>query len=102
MTCTCDENIHCFIDKNCTEHGKKNILDCIAYMIYLESWAELGESTAEFCDSLLIDLRKTWLDGWIPALEQEHDGDCTNQPYTCMRCSMNEIYRDAEKLLNTF
>jgi hypothetical protein len=43
--------------------------------------------------NLCKDVRKNYLNGF-------HCGDCTNQPITCCRCLLEELYQDGIKMLN--
>ena len=74
-------------------------IDAIAYMLYLETWLNHDETIAMFGDTLLKSLHSKWVEHWLPALESEHCGDCTKVACSCTRCNVENIYKDAERIL---
>lgn len=36
------------------------------------------------------------------ARKDEHNGDCTNMPYTCMRCVIDQYKKDAKNFLEVY
>lgn len=47
-----------------------------------------------------------WFKKWEPQFRswavKDHDGDCTNQPYTCMRCVYENMVKEAHDVLRLF
>jgi hypothetical protein len=74
-------------------------LDAIAYMLYLKTWIDKDESYAEWSDEFLQRLYEKWVTQWLPSLSEPHCGDCTNVSATCIRCSVERIYKDAARIL---
>ncbi len=40
-----------------------------------------------------------WKKYYIPSLKEEHCGDCTKIPMTCIRCLTEDYYEKAKKIL---
>lgn len=46
------------------------------------------------------DAAKQWAGELLAYIKHpEHDGDCTNQPHTCIRCLVEEARRDAQTVV---
>jgi hypothetical protein len=43
-----------------------------------------------------------WQDIFKPGLNQEHSGDCLQEPWTCLRCLIEDIYKEADIITNLF
>jgi len=74
-------------------------LDAIAYMIYLSTWTNENESIENFDDALLQKLYAKWIDNWLPAKHEAHCGDCIGIAASCLRCNVEQIYTDAERII---
>lgn len=76
-------------------------LEQIAYTLYLSSWLNSDEYIEHLSDARLKRLGEKWRKEWLPFRESNHDGDCTNMPYSCIRCSLDELFSTAERILNS-
>ena len=74
-------------------------LDATAYMIYLSTWTNENEYVEELDDELLQRLYAKWVDDWLPAKKEAHCGDCTGVAASCLRCNVEQIYLDAERII---
>lgn len=66
-----------------------------SFMLYLATWLDEGEHIEDLSDEFLSKLAKKWRDEWIPGRFAEHRGDCTKEPFTCLRCVMDRLFSDA-------
>lgn len=73
-------------------------LEQIAFMLYLATWLKDDEAIEELDDVLLSRLGKRWRAEWMPGRLAEHNGDCTKKPYTCLRCTMDRFFANAERI----
>jgi len=72
--------------------------DSIAFTLYLNTWLDENETISEFSESTIRALYTKWKTEYIPALDEEHRGDCTNVPMTCMKCLVDELFENAEAI----
>lgn len=76
-------------------------LERIAYVLYLETWTNTDEDVADLTDEHLKSLGEKWRKEWLPGRYSEHCGDCTNVPMACHRCIMDELFKNAERILRS-
>ena len=76
-------------------------LDTVAYMVYLRTWCKDDEEPYDLGEALLKRLRHKWDNELLPHKNAKHNGDCTGNPYTCIKCSVEGIYSEAEFILNS-
>lgn len=76
--------------------------EMIAMMLYLQSWERSDEDMTEFSDDLLEGLIHKWNHEWMPNRFSEHSGDCTKQPWSCLRCQMEEMWKFADRVLDFY
>lgn len=69
--------------------------DSIAFTLYLNTWLGCDENLSEFSENTIRALYKKWCNDFIPTLQKEHCGDCTNVPRACMRCITEELFENA-------
>jgi len=86
-------------DHALTESRLNAGLDAVAYMLFLETWLNNDESLSELDDELLQRLYEKWVTQWLPALSEPHCGDCTKVCGTCVRCSVEQLYADAARII---
>jgi hypothetical protein len=72
----------------------------IAYILYLQSWVRTDEDFEEMSNEFFTELREKWEQEWVPAITSEHSGDCTQQPWSCIRCWWDNTLKFAERILN--
>lgn len=77
------------------------LLERIAYVLYLETWTNTDEDVADLTDEHLQSLGQKWRKEWLPGRYAEHCGDCTNVPMACHRCIMDELFKNAERILRS-
>ena len=73
-----------------------NTVETIAFTLYLETWGH--DEISDIDDETMENLVKKWREEWLPLRESEHSGDCTKQPWTCMRCLMDRMWGDSERI----
>ena len=71
----------------------------IAFILYLQTWLKEDEDIEEMPDYDLQELSKKWVDEWLPMMNSEHSGDCTRQPWSCMRCWFDRTLKFADRAL---
>jgi hypothetical protein len=76
-------------------------LDQIAYILYLQTWVYTDDELVDMSDSRLKRLGEKWRKEWLPFRDSKHDGDCTNMPYSCIRCVMDDLYKNANRILKS-
>jgi hypothetical protein len=74
-------------------------IDTVAYMLYLDTWLDVDECVSDLGPDELKSLKDKWETGWLPALNEEHCGDCTKVCTTCIRCSVEQLYKDAKLIV---
>lgn len=70
----------------------------VAFMIYLDTWLSDDEYVYDLTEADIKELYIKWVYGWLPGLNEDHHGDCTREPMPCMRCTMDNIMNNAEKI----
>jgi hypothetical protein len=70
----------------------------IAYILYLQSWLKPDEDLDDLSDEFFHSLREKWEKEWLPAINSEHSGDCTQQPWSCMRCWWDRVLKLGDRL----
>jgi hypothetical protein len=76
-------------------------IHAIAYVLYLATWLRPDEDIGDLSDSELQSSALKWKEEWVPCLQQEHSGDCTNMPWSCTKCNMLELIKVAERILSS-
>ena len=79
-----------------------NEIKIITFMLWLNTWLKENESIEDLSEEELLSLKEKWDTHWADSLNQEHDGDCTNACYSCLRCNMEVLVKEAEKLYSLF
>jgi len=74
-------------------------IDTVAYMLFLDTWLNVDECVSDLGTSVLKSLKDKWETVWLPALNEEHCGDCTKVCSTCLRCSVEQLYKDAKLIV---
>jgi hypothetical protein len=74
-------------------------LEAIAYMLFLETWLDMDETIADLSDDVLRSLGTKWKNEWLPMKNSDHCGDCTKMPATCIRCVLDEWYKQAARIV---
>ena len=77
------------------------ISDAIAFTMYLYTWIDIDEDVSVLDDDTLKDFYKKWVDILRPSANQPHSGDCTNQPWTCLRCVFEQWEKDSLRIAYT-
>lgn len=75
-------------------------LDTVAYIIYLETWLGRGKDITFFNEDELSSLHKKWVTEWQPARSRPHDCGDSSSGATCLRCTLDEIYADARRVVH--
>lgn len=81
-------------------------LDKIAFMIFFAdqiqddtmNYYTQGYEMTEFCDIFEYSF-KYWKNEYMTEKDADHRGDCINVPCTCMRCVIDDYYKQAQKYL---
>jgi hypothetical protein len=77
----------------------EELLENIAFMLYLDTWTVDDETVEDFDNETLKSLTDKWKKEWLPNRFDEHFGDCTKAPIACHRCIMDEIFNKAKNIL---
>lgn len=72
--------------------------ETIAFIIFLADYWGDDEFIMDMSDERVIMFFHKWRDQWLPALNQEHNGDCVNIPAACTRCHVEQIISKADTL----
>jgi hypothetical protein len=73
--------------------------DLIMFMLYLDTWILEDEDIDNLSNNDIQELVKKWREEWMPGLDQIHSGDCTKQPWPCLRCQMEYLKFQSERIL---
>lgn len=74
-------------------------IELISFVLFLYEWIDEDEWLDDYWDEEYIEyLAKKWEDEWLPV--EEHSGDCTNHPWSCIKCQKDKIVESAGKILN--
>ena len=74
-------------------------LDLAFLFYYAEMQWDEGYDAAQDRDIEEVDISyyfKRWNELYLPELNKEHCGDCTNMPFTCTRCEVEGYIYQAE------
>jgi hypothetical protein len=82
------------------EESDKKVINAIAFMLFIPQWLDDNEEVKYLTDEYIMSLKENWEKHWIPALTEEHCGDCTNVPMPCTRCHAEELFQQAERVYN--
>jgi broad specificity polyphosphatase/5'/3'-nucleotidase SurE len=74
------------------------ISKAIAFALFLETWLDEYEYWADLDDNDIRRLYEKWLEDFVYSVNQPHSGDCRNQPWSCTRCSYEQIEKDALRI----
>jgi len=76
--------------------------DAIAFTLFLQTWKYDDDDETEFYEKYATGLREKWEKEFLPELEKNHNGDCCKQPWTCTRCYMESVSKQAKLIAASF
>lgn len=80
-----------------------DFIDKIAFTLFLEGWLYDEEKGIEdISEERLEQYRDKWQKDFVPSLNQEHCGDCTNVCSPCTRCITENYFKQAVRIINVF
>lgn len=75
------------------------MIDAIAFTLFLMTWLKPDEDISDLTPKHLADLRKKWVNEFLPSLSDPHSGDCTKMPWSCTRCSTERLMLEAKLIM---
>lgn len=67
------------------------VLPVIVFALRYDDYGDAGWMSWERCV-------ERWRTSWLPALEKEHSGDCTDDCWSCARCQAEDCIRVARMI----
>jgi hypothetical protein len=86
----------------CSDLAKAVAKEIISLMLFMDSWRydnEQIESWLEDNNKFVVEIVSKYSQYMIPARNNEHVGDCTKDPWTCDRCTIEDYDKLADKLI---
>ena len=71
----------------------------IAFVMFLYSWMRGCDGIEDISDQHLEGLANKWVNEMLPQINSDHSGDCTKQPWSCMRCWFVKESEFADRVL---
>jgi hypothetical protein len=82
------------------EESEKKVIEGIAFTLFLESWMVDDESIIDCDEYFIFYMKNKWINIWLPGRTSRHLGDCTNMCFSCLRCQVDEFFKQAEHIYN--
>lgn len=73
-------------------------ITAIAFVLWLQTWLKEDETIKDLTIEELLSLKRKWSKYWADSLSQPHFEDCTKIPCSCVRCCIEDLVKQAEKV----
>lgn len=71
----------------------------LAFMIFLNDYWLEEQSIADLTSDEISAYYDLWQHKWLPKRDSAHSGDCIKLPAPCVRCHLDAIFKDTDKIL---